>query len=413
MPRVRRSRLPPLPLMAALFAGAIILSAARPASPPYVMGGCCAVKVASLHAGIWRVQVVNPDYEWLTAPAANFTSDIRICCSAGYCEPAAVPCSRRRSSLIQAIAEFAASSEDPSDALWLRSYRNGNEIAVLTRAGMLALLILIAAIIVEGGLLRPRRPGVGRFPFIFLGLSALSALLQLVVLPRKLQPDAFGSGPFQSILYLVFVFGGALLIPGITIVFHSIALVAVNFSILTTLTLFWSALGISKFLVGVIRFYFRNCWLQIRLLYGKDSLSLNVDYAQDIYIEQLNISYDFVTGISQNPLLKRVPKSINDTAKLVLRSTLGPGSARRFADMTSDDDDDDNEDVGQTTPTTGFGEDEEIPLRNYDSFLRNRELSPAIQGRSRSLPPNERNPLEITPLLPTRRNHGYDDDGVV
>ncbi len=366
---MRRSRLPPPSLLAAMLAGAVLLSAAWPEK--HVLG-CCAVKSAYRTRTAWRVEVQAPgsvaSNRSLVTNHSDLNIAIRTCCAAGYCSPAAVPC-----------RPLFRTVEDPSDALWLRTYDSGGEMLVLVRAGLLALIVLIVAILVDGALARPRRERIAYAPLAALVLLSLSALLQLCLIPRRWQPSLAGAGILQSILWIAMVIVGAFMLPGAALALQSIAVANAQIAMLTVRALFWCVTGCVAFALLAGRFYARNLWLQLRIFYSNNNVHSDVDYAQDVYMEQLNISYDFLGGISDNPLLKQVNESINDSAKSVLRATLGPGnSAREFSGLDDPDEGDTiDDDILRMPP----GSTHPIPQRDgQERRVRTQEDTPLLYG---------------------------------
>ena len=367
---MRRTRLPPLAVLIALMAGAILISAAWPEKQAT---GCCAVKsmVQMGDGAKWRVEVMSSkaarNGSSITHHIADLPKSIRTCCAAGYCSPIAVPCVTKTRTI-----------EDPSDALWLRAYNEGGEMVVLVRGGILTLIIMVGAILVDGAMARPRRERIAYAPLAALVLLSLSALLQLCLIPRRYQPSLLGSGIVQTIIWIVMILVGAFVLPGIALTIQTISLLVAQFVFLTARSMFWGFLGCANFLFLITRFYIRNLILQIQVFYSSKNVHNDIDYAQDVYMEQLNISYEFVGGISYNALLRKIPAGINDSARLVLKATMGIGnSVREFADLDDTDDEEDVDDEIVPNFSAGLvlrmppGNSNSIPQRN-DGFLDRR-----------------------------------------
>lgn len=315
----RRSRLPPPAALVGILLIALLISATLPpAAPP---NGCCAVATAvrrldCTEGSCWNVTLSQPHMTWLPPSHAAATDPFQLsrarCCALGACIPHSVPCTRTSS---------YDAPEDPSDALWLRAYNGGAELQVLARAGALALIFFLTAIIIEGAIFHPRRSGVAHSALVLLSLLALSALLQLTIIPRELQPAIWGAGPLQSFICMIAVIIGAILLPAVVLTLQAVAVLLVHYCLLLVQVCVWVVIGLAHFIYVLAVFYVRNLFIQLRVLYAGDGA--DEDSAQDVYISQLNVSYDFVSSVSVNALLRRVAAAVNNTAKLVLRSTIG------------------------------------------------------------------------------------------
>lgn len=215
----------------------------------------------------------------------------------------------------------ASEEEDPSDALWFRAYDEGAELVVLARAGLLALILFLAAVIVEGAAFQPRRSGLAHSALGGLLLIGLSALLQLLLVPRAWQMPLWGAGPLRTTLCILAVILGAAALPACVLALQTVAVLYWHYVALIVQVLFWVLVGLVHFLYAVVVFYTRNLWIQLRVLYAGDGA--DEDSAQDVYIAQLNVSYNFVSAVGANALLRRVAASANNTAKRVLESANG------------------------------------------------------------------------------------------
>lgn len=349
--------------MLIILLAAFLINAARPATIPQT--ACCAVKQLSFdhRTSRWRLHAHAHAHAQAATKVMHMSPPhlaraVGKCCMRGFCVPAAVPCELDAEAAAAVRLNGPAamrmrkrkrmrvgSVEDPSDALWLRAYNGGGELVVLARAGTLALVLVVFAMVADGALAQPRREDWAFGNAAACALLALSALLQLVVVPRRWQPDAIGGGPLQTLLWGVMVVIGAVLLPAAALLLRAACVCALHVLALTAQCVLWGCWGIIHFSAHLAVFYMRNLSLDVRLLY--------VDAPVDIYERyrrQLDFSHRLLTAASNNALLRRVPTVLNGVSKIVVEEVLQSARTQVHVDdgvaddLQIDPSDDDSDD---------------------------------------------------------------------
>lgn len=292
----------------------------------------------------------------------------------GWCVPAAVPCEMHLA--------HQRSSEDPTDALWLRAYNQGSELVVLLRMGALAALLVVLAVLVDGALPRPRRAGWARAPATALALLATSVLLILVLVPRKWQFQAWGGGVIQSVLWMSSVISFAVVMPGLFLIVRALIRCTLHAAILTVKALFWTIVGAVEFAIALTKFYTENLKHDCQALYAADEI-----HPDDTYMNQLTAAHKLLTAVSFNPLLRKVPTTINSAAKKVLLETIATANDPSLFDDEDPENQHDDNDIGSD-------EYREITQAAVLDFRRNSSDRSAPSQNTLS------SSLEHTPLLP-------------
>lgn len=207
--------------------------------------------------------------------------------------------------------------EDPSDALWLREYESSTKFVVIFKVGIASLLFFVSALICDGSIFEPRRPGISNSVASFLLLVAISSLLYILLIPRNLQLSLYGSGPLQSAGFVVLVMTIAAMLPGVAIIWINVAVFFVFFLGFLLEQAVYVFVGILHFL-GVLSLYqVENAFLHLRIIYTHDVLE-QAEFDNRL----LTMSRRFLSRIRQNWYLQRLPRAMEEDAMQIVSNVL-------------------------------------------------------------------------------------------
>lgn len=222
----------------------------------------------------------------------------------------------------------ALSVEDPSDAMWLHSYNNGNELLVMVKLGCVTFVFFVAAILCDGALFSPRRTGFARVSLFVMWLLALSALLQLMLIPKEHQFALLGAGPLQTLAYIATVIVGAALLPAIVLLLQTLAVLYVNFAIFLIQVVFWTILGLLHYLASLLVYHASSLRLHLQSMYRFP----NAVSTDDAYMRQIGFAHTFASMLTSNPLISNVANAVNDSSRITMQSMLPPHLYERLED---------------------------------------------------------------------------------
>lgn len=234
--------------------------------------------------------------------------------------------------------------EDPSDALWLRWYNDGNEFVTLLSAAAAALCLLLLAMAADGAWFDPRRASVSAGALGALSSCGAAALLLLVGVPRRWQPSLAGGGPLQTCACIVVVCVLGALLPAGVLATQAAVACAGEWALLCLQVAAWAAAGLAQFALALVVFHARSLLLQIGAVYAgaRDDV--------DVYSWQLVYSGEFLRTVGRNGLLVNVPGAVNRMCRVVLRSAMAPHLYERIVGHGSLSVGEGREGSGQSTP---------------------------------------------------------------
>lgn len=208
--------------------------------------------------------------------------------------------------------------EDPSDALWLRDYREGSKFVVIFRVGLASLLFFLVSIISDGSIFYPHRPG--SFSFLSASLCALiaaAAVLYLLIVPRKYQLALYGRSLWQSIGYIFIVLMMAGVLPGLAIVLVGFCLFVIYFLGFMVEQLFCVIAGILYYLGALSAYQAENTLFHLSLIYYR-----NVEEEAELDRRLLQMSERFLRRVRGNFFLYRIPAALEQDGIQVVENTL-------------------------------------------------------------------------------------------
>ncbi|KAI0567805.1 hypothetical protein FGB62_1g659 [Gracilaria domingensis] len=205
--------------------------------------------------------------------------------------------------------------EDPTDAFWWREYNHGIKFVVMMKIGFLSLVFYIAAIISDGTIFSPHRPSIASNVASVLILIALSALLYIRLVPRKMQYSLLGGDLFQTTAVLLIILTTAVLLP-------AMAVIALNF-VIFSVTFLWFfveqclsvIVGFLQFLAGLSLFNIQHTYLCLRQIYFNGT---DAEYEQQL----VSNSERFLQQMRNNWFLTKVPRFFLENADLAVRTVL-------------------------------------------------------------------------------------------
>lgn len=208
--------------------------------------------------------------------------------------------------------------EDPSDALWLRDYQQTSKFIVIFRIGAFSLVFYILAILAEGSIFYPHRPGsfAPNTASIF-AIIASAALLYVMIVPRKWQISLWGAGWMNTVLYILTILTIAALLPAVTISWVSFCLFAIFFVGFVVEQILCLIAGILHYLGALSVYQAANTLFHLRLIYNR-----RVDNETQLDRELLVMSSNFLERVRRNVFLYRVPQALEQDGLQVVESTL-------------------------------------------------------------------------------------------
>eukprot|EP00177_Eucheuma_denticulatum_P002612 GFKZ01004690.1.p1 GENE.GFKZ01004690.1~~GFKZ01004690.1.p1 ORF type:complete len:394 (-),score=30.51 GFKZ01004690.1:2608-3789(-) len=261
--------------------------------------------------------------------------------------------------------QCAFTAKIPSDVLWVHNYNNGSKFVIIFRITLISLFLYLFAIICEGSIFYPHRPGsVSISTAYILGIIACAALLYLLVVPRKWQLSLYGAGFLQTFAYLLLILTIAGALPGLTVTWVSFFLFAIYFLGFALEQLLCMIAGILHYLGALSLYQAENTFFHLRLMYYPDVLD---EVELDRHL--LEMSQRFLERVRGNVFLYRIPTALEQDGLQVVGSTLPD---HLFDDMVADN----------------------IPQVDFESIATHSE-----EPSSLSDSPTEPMPNQTTPLL--------------
>lgn len=274
------------------------LSSTRDADP-------CRWQVRVVSSKISKVHPISlEESDQYTKEEVSLLRELDGCNSSETCKDTSTPCTY--------------GIEDPSDAFWLRSYDRDSKFVVIFRIALASLLFFLASIISEGSIYYPHRPG----SFSLLSAStfsiiALSALLYLLVVPRKYQLSLYGDGVWQSLGYcsIILTIAGAL--PCITVLWISICLFAIYFLGFLVEQILCMIAGTLYYLGALFVYQAQHTMNELRVMYGGGS-----EDQAELDRRALQLSEAFLRRVRGNAFLFRIPEALEQDGIQVVGNTL-------------------------------------------------------------------------------------------
>lgn len=225
-----------------------------------------------------------------------------------------------------ATTQCSYGTEDPSDALWLRAYSRTSKFVVLLNIGVASLVFFLAAVITDGSVFYPHRPGLADASASALIMLSLASLLYVLVVPTELQFALHGKGSFQTIAYVFSICLLAILLPAIAIIWLSTTIFLIFLVGFLFEYAFLIIIATLHFLIVLVLYQVECTVLHVRLVYFAND---DVDEAE--HDRQLfTVGSKFLSRVRSNLLFTRLSRVVEDRALQVIRNHLPERVSTQF-----------------------------------------------------------------------------------
>lgn len=196
-------------------------------------------------------------------------------------------------------------------------YNHDSKFVVLFNVGLASLFFFVAAIIADGSLFHPHRPGFAVASASILILLALSALIYVLLVPAQMQFSLYGRGPVQSFAYVVVVLLIAAILPAVAVTWISaVVFLAFVFGFLFE-HIIYTTFATLYFLASLLAYQISNTVLHLRLVYFRD-----FDDEAEFDRRLLQLSTILLRRVRNNWFMTRVPRMVSQSAVHLMQNNL-------------------------------------------------------------------------------------------
>lgn len=225
-----------------------------------------------------------------------------------------------------ATTQCSYGTEDPSDALWLRAYSRTSKFVVLLNIGVASLVFFLAAIITDGSVFYPHRPGLADASASALIMLSLASLLYILVVPSEFQFALHGKGSFQTIAYVFSICVLAILLPAIAIIWLSTTIFLI-FLVGFLFEYSFLIITASLHLLVVLLLFQAECtMLHVRLVYFANDDIDEAEHDRQLFSSGAR----FLSRVRGNLLFSRLSRVFEARALQVVRNHLPERVSMQF-----------------------------------------------------------------------------------